>query len=196
MVMPKGSRAQAASPVLLHSDLDMMASTPLFDDHDDTLEVVLFDTTVEYMPKSKTRTRTALNTDAHIESLKKQLLESSEQLVPVEGLFQADSAGSFGPPGLMALDHNCYQMNVELESPSEGQTTTPPCDYLLPGRLEEDSSLVSVFRALKCIEVEDAPQDSRLLSLEVRRPQHPRQISGLRHPSGYSPLSQDVTIDY
>nr|XP_045607450.1 uncharacterized protein LOC123764032 [Procambarus clarkii] len=191
--MSRGSRGQLGSPSLPNYD---MASTPLFDD---PMDVVIFDTTVEFLP-GKTRTRTALNAVAHVENLKELMLESRENHVPLSGSSLAETSNDFRHAESTTLAHSCYQMTVELESPSEGLGGPPLDGHFIAEQLDQESSMVSVFRAFRCMEGdEDLPQkDPRFLPLEVRRPQRPRPGLGSssRHSSGYFPVSQDVTIDY
>ncbi|XP_047475250.1 uncharacterized protein LOC125029431 [Penaeus chinensis] len=190
VAMPRGSRAQAASPVRLHYDL---ATTPLFQDHDDSGDIVLYDTSVEYLP-SHTKTRTSIVSDTgRMESLREQLLAAGEELSSPLGGYTDDS-GEDANPSLVPAQ-NYYEKTVELESPGArgSMSSLSSSEYVMVDRVERDSAMISVFRALRCVDgVEAAERDRRFSPLEVQRPRRPAH--GRSHPN-YRPVRQ-TTIDY
>lgn len=173
--MPRNHRAQVASPVLLQADL---SCTPLVDSsEDDGMDLVLFDTRVDY-EAARSRSHITLNSSPCLQDLRQELLEACERE---------------GEP-----THTCYEMDVELESSHgdgeqgwNGSRLGSRHDLQAP-RHPRHSSVSTVFRALKCIEGEELTQeDLTMTPLEVSRPPRP----GHRAPLGYASITQD-TIDY
>ncbi|XP_069988867.1 uncharacterized protein [Penaeus vannamei] len=190
VAMPRGSRAQVASPVNLNYDL---AATPLFQDHDDAGDIVLYDTSVEYLP-SRTKTRTSIVSDARMDSLREQLLAAGEELSsPPGGYLDASASASASPSQVGA--QTCYEKAVDLESPgARGSVSSlSSSEYVMVDRVERDSAMISVFRALRCVDgVEAAERDAHFSPLEVHRPHRPAHARS--HPN-YRPV-RHTTIDY
>lgn len=161
--------------MLLQADL---SCTPLVDgSEDDGMDLVLFDTRVDY-ETTRARSHTALSTSPRIQDLRQELLEACER--------EGDPA------------YPCYEMDVELESPSayegdsRGRNGSVSERGLQTSRHPRHSPVSTVFRALKCIEGEELMQDDHsMLPLEVPRPSR----SGGHAPEGYASLNHD-TIDY
>lgn len=160
--------------MLLQADL---SCTPLVDgSEDDGMDLVLFDTRVNY-ETTRARSHTTLSaTSPRLQDLRQELLEACERE---------------GDP-----NYPCYEMDVELESPSGdergGSVGFRSEGGLAKPRYPRHSPVSSVFRALKCIEGEELMQDDHsMLPLEVPRPSRP----GLHAPEGYASLERD-TIDY
>ncbi|XP_069955895.1 uncharacterized protein [Cherax quadricarinatus] len=187
--MARGSQIEVSSAVLKSGQV----STPSLDDHEDA--IVVFDTVVEYLP-CKTRTRTALNAEAHVEDLKKPLFESKDHLVSEARPFGTQTSSILRHHEPMDIVHS-YHMTVELESP-ESKSGLPQGSYIVPDQLDQESPIICMLRTFRCIKVdEDLPErDMRFLPLEVHRSQRLRQGSSRQHSLGYIPVSHEVTIDY
>ncbi|XP_064114950.1 uncharacterized protein LOC135221086 [Macrobrachium nipponense] len=222
MTMPRASRAEVASPVLLHYDL---SGTPLFDDNDDSMDIVLYDTTVEYVP-NKTRIRTALSSDASVENLRRQLLDPNDQQIFAMGNLAAelekamkdeeeeeDEEDEDDEEGEMVFSRHtgsslagstspyCYEKSVELESPSidQSRVSLKSNEYPLDTH-QQDSPMVAMFRALRCFEgdeLSDAGSQHDLSgSMEIKRPRRQKQSPRRHAQKGYSQVLRNTTIDY
>ncbi|XP_068228459.1 uncharacterized protein [Palaemon carinicauda] len=214
MSMPRASRAEVASPVLLHYDL---SGTPLFDDNDDSMDIVLYDTTVEYVP-NKTRIRTALNSDTSIENLRRQLLDPNDQQIFAMGNLAAELEKAMEnddddeEEGEMMFRYNsptsagstspyCYEKSIEMESPTVDQSrvSLKSNEYSID-RYQQGSPVVSMFRALRCFEGDefsdgDDPHElSR--SMEIKRPRRQKKTPRRHTQKGYSQVPLNTTIDY
>ncbi|XP_066956516.1 uncharacterized protein [Macrobrachium rosenbergii] len=225
MTMPRASRAEVASPVLLHYDL---SGTPLFDDNDDSMDIVLYDTTVEYVP-NKTRIRTALSSDTSVENLRRQLLDPNDQQIFAMGNLAAELEKAMededeeeeeeeeeedddDEEGEMVFRHNgsssagstspyCYEKSVEMESPSieQSRVSLKSNEYPLD-RHQPDSPMVAMFRALRCFEgdefSDEGSQQDLSGSMEIKRSRRQKQSPRRHTQKGYSKVPRNTTIDY
>ncbi|KAK7012882.1 hypothetical protein SK128_017202 [Halocaridina rubra] len=203
LTMPRGARDQVASPILLQCDF---SGTPLFEDADDSMDVVLYDTTIEYVPRNKTRIRTALGMDSTVDNLKIQLFNPDNLLFDITGPKEdsvrenEDEEEFSAKVQASGESKSCYEKTVELESPTVNHSRISLCSH--EGQLEyshQDTAAVSMLRALRCFEgdqLSDRESQYYPTTLEVQRTHNQRQSAIGQNRKGYSLIPKNPIIEY